>query len=563
MESTVGFNVAFAVLPAIITLVKMSHGAPSVIQRIKSQMLLKTRTRALGLIVALTAIPFGWCGCQKQTSDALDNRSKDRAEALSEKSSSDKSTITQSEKSLPVSPLKELETNQLKGVPDGPEQSPEQLAASSLTTGQRTEVQKTDALPPIRPPMEIDQELVAASGIQRIQGKHIDIYTDVRDRKEFLEFAEVFDQAVPQWCAYFDIDHETVKDWKMSGFVVLDKDRFRRAGLFPDDLPEFLAGWQNGCEFWVYPQLGEYYTRHLVLHEGTHAFMNHFLGGTGPAWYSEGMAELLALHRWKDRKLTLRYPVGDTNECPYWGRVAVIREDLNSGTSLSLDDIFAIQGREFLKVRAYAWAWAACDFFESHPLTRGHFMQLRENADNHSPMFNLNFKKSIYDSYPQLNEQWEMFVAEVEYGYDVARAAIDYDAPNQSLPATVDLDVSRGWQSSGIQLEKGQQVKLDVSGRFVVANDNGETWPCEADGITISYYRGRPLGQLVGHIHSGNSNGESSFADPTQWITLGSNVTLIAPRSGTVYFRINESPARLDDNSGTLKISIDKNSAAN
>ena len=79
----------------------------------------------------------------------------------------------------------------------------------------------------------------------------------------------------------------------------------------PEDLPDFLAGYQRGHEIWIYLQPGDYYTRHLLLHEGTHAFMGWFLNGFGSPWYSEGMAELLAINQWQDGKLQLHYQLRD------------------------------------------------------------------------------------------------------------------------------------------------------------------------------------------------------------------------------------------------------------
>src|SRR5262249_14224219 len=140
------------------------------------------------------------------------------------------------------------------------------------------------------------------------------LYTDLPSSLAVDELPGVFDQAFLQWCAYFGIDEKDHADWRMTGYLIKDKVRFTAAGLLPDDLPPFLNGYCRGHEIWVYNQpsgnqTSDYYRRHLLLHEGTHGFMFTVLRGCGPPWYSEGMAELLATHRWADGRLQLnRFP---------------------------------------------------------------------------------------------------------------------------------------------------------------------------------------------------------------------------------------------------------------
>ena len=103
----------------------------------------------------------------------------------------------------------------------------------------------------------------------------------------------VFDAAVPLWCEYFGVEPAKVADWKIVGYVIQDKERFAGAGFIRRSLPDFPNGFSQGSQLWLYDQPSGYYRRHLLLHEGTHCFMYRWLGGTGPPWYMEGMAELL------------------------------------------------------------------------------------------------------------------------------------------------------------------------------------------------------------------------------------------------------------------------------
>ena len=93
-------------------------------------------------------------------------------------------------------------------------------------------------------------------------------------------------------------------------------------------MQEFENGISIGAEVWLYDQPTDYYRRHLLLHEGTHAFMATFLGGCGPGWYMEGTAELLARigSTTTTGELTLRIMPRSRDEVPMLGRIKLIRD---------------------------------------------------------------------------------------------------------------------------------------------------------------------------------------------------------------------------------------------
>ncbi len=148
---------------------------------------------------------------------------------------------------------------------------------------------------------------------------------------EIDRLPEVFDQAFPQWCAYFHVDPLAAADWRMTGCLMKDKSRFQRAGLLPDSLPPFEHGFSWNYEIWLNEQPSDYYRRHLLLHEGTHSFMTTRLGSCGPTWFMEGVAELLATHRWQQGRLTMNYMPQDREEVPEWGRVRIIKDAFAAG----------------------------------------------------------------------------------------------------------------------------------------------------------------------------------------------------------------------------------------
>ena len=438
---------------------------------------------------------------------------------------------------------------------------------SAPCLAQSPDVAQMRQLNPAMPlPLKIDPERVAAAGIEVLKGQHIDLYTDLRDRSVTEELVQVFDAAIPRWCEYFEVDPKRTASYRLSAMIIADRNQtgaFRKAGLMPDDLPDFLAGYNRGHEMWVFLQPGDYYTRHLLLHEGTHAFMQWFLGGSGPAWYSEGMAELLGLNRWQDGKLTLGYRVRSNLECPYWGRVKIIREDVAKGKSRSLDEVMNISSISFRQVDAYAWAWAACNFLSHHDLTWKPFARLGAQARNQGPSFNQEFRQVIEKDRQAIERDWKLYLDEMVYGYDVMRAGLtrcllaEYaNADNPDGNQVVAVNSGFSWQQTPWQVEQGEVFELAASGQFEVSQGE-KLLPCEAGGITIEYYRGRPLGELTLAILTTEGEGPARLVAKPLPIGLGGQFR--APASGVICLRFNVSPARLDENRGALKVRIKTN----
>jgi hypothetical protein len=405
---------------------------------------------------------------------------------------------------------------------------------------------------------QVDDAKVAAAGIRKLRGNHLILYTDLAADANVDELPEVFDQAVPQWCRYFGIPPEQAGKWQVAGCLMRDKERFAGTGLLPVNIPDFVHGFQRGSQFWWYPEEGTYYPRHQMLHEGTHAFMNRFLGGTGPPWYTEGMAEMLGLHAWHDKKLTLGYLPKSKEEVPYWGRVKIVRDDYAANKGLVLEDVFRYDTRAHLQTGPYGWSWAAAAFLDAHPATQAAFRELKTKTGDHSPAFSQELIERIGSQWPAVREDWQLFVINIDYGYDVPRSAIVRKAEAAPLPAagaTVTIAADRGWQATGLRLEGGQTYRLKASGRFEVAR-TPQVWICEPGGVTIRYHQGRPLGMLLAAVGDlEQSSGATPLATP-QPIGLAGE---IAPAStGTLYLKINDSPAELSDNAGDIQVAIQR-----
>jgi hypothetical protein len=406
--------------------------------------------------------------------------------------------------------------------------------------------------PRMPPPLELDAKRIEAQGITAVTGEHLTLYSDLRDEARCRDLVAAFDAAVPQWGSFFGIPAGQLRPWHLVGFLVQDRERFKAAGLWPEDLPEFPAGYNLGHHFWIFPQEGNYYTRHLLLHEGTHAFMQWFLGGSGPPWYSEGMAEWLALHRWSEGSLELNARIADRNQVDYWGRPKLIRKALEAGRRMRLDELFDFPNSAFRNVESYAWAWAGCEFLARHPSSAKSFAQLPKFAEDSSAAFSRDLKRKLKADWDRLELDWQQFIEELDYGILADRLAIrPVEETAQAAEGSFRLATAWGWQDSGIEVAAGDEKQIEARGRYIVRTGD-LPWPCEAGGITIEYYRGRPLGELLVAVLPE----DPKFNEVLVPLPIGTSRRLTFERAGRLLFRINESPVWLEDNTGELEIRV-------
>jgi hypothetical protein len=440
-------------------------------------------------------------------------------------------------------------------------------------------------------PVVVDDAKAQIVGIRKLPGRHIVIYTDLASAPEIDSLPAVFDQAVPQWAEYFGVDEAKTRDWQVRAFLIGDRKAFDKLGVMPAGDDAFLHGLSVGADLWLYDQPSGYYRRHLLLHEGTHAFMGKFLGGCGPGWYMEGMAELFGTHRLEAKgegggrraeggraeesftksQLVMQIVPRSREEVPMWGRIKLIREAVAAGRGLDLAAVMSLDNRKQMNDESYAWCWAATKFLDSQPKYREQFRKLAAHVTERD--FNDVVKREFGADWPNIEAEWQAFVAALDYGYDFERMAIDFrrGTPLDGQPRSAKIAADRGWQSSGVWLVAGKSYHLMASGRYQIAVEKtsaGEKpWPCEPGGVTIDYHDGRPLGMLLGAIVEGGERkaeggskeqettpSKDGFAQP---IEIGLGATIKPAASGTLYLRVNDSAARLDDNRGSLTVTIE------
>ena len=426
--------------------------------------------------------------------------------------------------------------------------------ASLLATRYPLLIALSWAIPCGATPRDVDSARAAALGIRKLESHHLVLYTDVPSAPEVDRLPEIFDRAVPQWANYFDVPRDKISDWRMQAYLIAERQKFDALHLMPIGNDGFPHGFSLGHELWLYDQPTDYYRRHLLLHEGTHGFMATLLGGCGPGWYMEGTAELLATHHWDARhvKLTLRTMPRSRREVPMLGRIKLIRDAFAEDRALSLPAVLKIDNRRRLENEAYAWCWALARLLDDHPHYRERFRTLQQHVLD--PRFNDLVRQLFADDWHELTVEWQSFVATLDHGHDVERAAIEFREGKTigNKPLTVTTASDRGWQSTGALLEAGREYQITATGRYELARDADGTWWCEPGGVTIEYVAGRPLGMLLGAIDDGGQ-GVSQFAHP---IAIGLDKMVKPEQTGTLYLRVNDAPFALADNKGEVNVTI-------
>ena len=394
----------------------------------------------------------------------------------------------------------------------------------------------------------VDERRAAQLGIRRVEGRHLRLYTDLPPGDAVDGLGNVFDAAVDAWTQCFGVAPERTARWRMQAFLMQDRAKFAALGVLPEANPDFENGFCQGGELWLVEQPSDYYRRHLLLHEGTHGFMHAFVGDGSVGWYWEGMAELLGTHRWGDGRLELRQLPPDRDEVPMWGRIKLVR----ASKPLPLPAILTLGAGRSLTTDEYAWCWALCKFLDSHPRWGDKFRSLQNNIAEQG--FNERFRATFHDDWGDLLFEWQAFVAALDYGYDTERmTVIHQEAATTKSVEKLRIAADRGWQSTGWLLEGGKTYAISAAGRYEIARD-GEPWHCEPGGVTLDYRDGHPLGMLLGVLRPVDTERTADFSRP---IAIGLRATVTPEFDAILYLRVNDWPARLSDNVGTLEASVD------
>jgi hypothetical protein len=395
-------------------------------------------------------------------------------------------------------------------------------------------------------------------GILRFESRRLKLYTDVSAEKVQSVLPAV-DAAYDALVAYFGPLPPNPKrtEFQVTGYLMIDKPLFRKAGLLPEDLPPFLNGRHLEQEFWANEQGTDYYRRHLVIHEFTHCFMFAVPGVHVPGWYMEGMAELFGTHHIdSDGRYEFRVMPERAEDFDGLGRIPLVRSEIARGHWKSLHDLQHLTTQEFLDNTGYAWSWAACEFLEGHPRYGPRFRELGKRTLGSE--FQTTFRRLYGPDLQEMETEWALFTHQLQFGFDLARAAIDFKsgrplAAGESRSA-IEVAANRGWQSSGAAVKQGERYQVDAVGEVVLAK-NPKPWISQPQGISIFYSEGRPIGTLLAAVHR-EPPGDESQESMLKEIVVGPNNTFTASTTGTLYFRINDRWDSLANNEGRYQVVV-------
>ncbi len=400
----------------------------------------------------------------------------------------------------------------------------------------------------------------AEDGLVRRDGQYVRLTTDLASREEAERLVESFDAAVPQWIEFWDLSESDFASFRVDACVMRDPDRFRRQGLIPENLPDFPFGYAQGQQIWVRAQPSEYYTRHLMLHEGVHCFAFAAFGGAGPTWYQEGTAELLATHGGTGTELTVNRIPLNREQVPYWGRFKLMSEQRRGGSVPSLGTVMGYQPDLKGDVGTYGWSWAATMLLHAYPEYREAFFAAARNGRIVGPGFNRRLERTLGQQLPILSARWRVMCNDLDYGFDWSRERVDLsiDDPiwdGRSLNAMVAAD--RGWQSVGVRVPSGVRLRIKASGEVTLARTT-RPWTSQPPGITFQYHRGRPLGQLLLCVLPNATDFDAATIEPLPIVEVGDEATIDVPQFSWLLLRVNDDVGKLEDNQGRYEVTISR-----
>lgn len=449
----------------------------------------------------------------------------------------------------------------------------------------------------------VDASLVAADDLPatgqwvRKEGRHIRLVTDLPDSPALQQWVAVFDAAVPLWAAYWQRNPDELNSWRVTAYLMVDRDRFITAGLLPQSLPDFRFGYQVGNRLWVIHQVEDYYNRHLLLHEGAHAVTSHLLGGSGPPWFMEGTAEWMSTHTWRtttrphspDSEYPDRLEIGvvppSSPSVQGWGRIELIATARKEKRVPTIESVMKYGDVAHREVEPYAWSWLALVLMDMYPEYRQSRLESASIAADRSPQFNSNLYAKLRSKWPIFSARWNLLAHDIDYGWDAARQQVDLPTDLEKIAGKIDmkLKTDRGWQSAPVRVGAGQTVKIDASGRYKIrrsfykdspgvgfdaltvddAGDPDDTtsvtgdWYSEPDGITIHYYRGKPIGRLVACLLPISMPPGGPYASPLEEISIGRSATITPSFDSWLLLKVNEPPAEYRDNDGAVDVVIE------
>ena len=392
----------------------------------------------------------------------------------------------------------------------------------------------------------------------RTAGRHIRLITDL-DAEQASRLTEAFDAAVPQWQSTYRLDQNQTNDFVVRAFVMVDRERFRRDGWLPDTLPPFAFGYALDDRVFVNRAESEYYTRHLLLHEGVHSLFLHVHRHTGPYWFAEGTAEWLATHRSGDDGLRIGIVPESPESAPYWARVTVLDRMKRDGELPSVGSVLSMPPTTEGNLNRYAPAWSMMRMLATYDDTRSIITKPSELTLDSLLRFNRMFTERHPGGRTLWSARWRVWCESVGYGMQPERHRTTLSIDDPAFDGSTfrrDVTADRGFQSVGVVFPAGTTIEIRAIGDCVLANQP-KPWRSEPQGVSIRYVNDRPLGRLIAMVLPKRPD-DAPVLPPAEIVSVGRGSTIRFDQPSWLLLRINDATGELDDNTGGYPVRIRK-----
>lgn len=298
-------------------------------------------------------------------------------------------------------------------------------------------------------------------------------------------------------------------------------------------------------------------------HEVVHAYCALVFGVTGPDWYREGIAQVFAYNRDRDTEGGLHCP-GDVFADLSSRRLKPICKVVrchNMSQRLFRSLVKKMDGREdkdaFLSVenwskgdvrelnrlkKEYAWYWLACYLLYHNPNYQDRFESLGQDYLAH--------RRDTFDALfgsimKQLSFEYRFTFHRFEPGYRVDLCYWEWDstfrrARSGYAPRTR-VKAARGYQASGLKVKKGRAYQVQTDG----------SWKTESSEAAVSAAgRACGRGRLEGVVMK-----DYRLSEP---FDIGAEGSFAAPCSGRLYLRCCDEWTQLDDNQGSIVVTLQR-----
>ena len=227
-----------------------------------------------------------------------------------------------------------------------------------------------------------------------------------------------------------------------------------------------------------------------------------------------------------------------------------------------MTEILAYGNQREDHVIRYAWSWAACVFFSNHPKYGPILRDLYNNKLDYSNSLSLKLKKRLAAEWSDVLVDWNAFVSDLDFGYDLQRSSLVSGENtksrklNEGVTVNFMLETDRGWQATGIMLEVGKPVRISCSGNYIMKKSTSQldtNWVVGPQGVTHQYFRGNPLGCVTASVVPRDGVDQTK-----RWktIRIGRETDLVPEVAGELFLKVNEPSKELWDNSGSVSVAI-------